>query len=243
MNRAASDLASSYKEFKSLVSNSALKDEEIVDLWSAALVAPDRCAISMPRRYLAVLSVFNDGEVESCVDKASFLFRGTPLRFHEFFMVPVSKATEKADSLLIAMLRDCAPVGHMDRRVRNCVLGRFGWEKIPYGVAAALSAFPNPSDLAARPLAKPITPTVQPDPPPPAPRVVSEARLQAEIECVQSGLRRLGFNPGPVDGKLGRRTLAAAERASILVGGLQKLSRETTLDWCRELNAKPPPMR
>ena len=55
------------------------------------------------------------------------------------------------------------------------------------------------------------------------------------------GADAIGFNPGPVDGKLGRKTLAATERASSLVAGLEELSETTTLIWCRELNAKTAP--
>lgn len=58
----------------------------------------------------------------------------------------------------------------------------------------------------------------------------------ADTACVQTQLSALGFDPGPVDGQLGRRTHGAAD---VLAGQaglvLPPLSAETSTAWCTAL--------
>lgn len=60
----------------------------------------------------------------------------------------------------------------------------------------------------------------------------------ADIACVQTKLTEMGFDPGPIDGQLGRRTYAAAavvaEQAGLV---LPALSAATSTDWCASLTA------
>lgn len=65
----------------------------------------------------------------------------------------------------------------------------------------------------------------------------------ADMSCVQQGLVDLGFNPGPVDGEIGRRTVEAANLFKSNAGlALETLSKQNSSDWCSAITefAKSP---
>lgn len=60
----------------------------------------------------------------------------------------------------------------------------------------------------------------------------------ADVVCVQQKLKDLGFNPGPVDGALGSRTVLAAKNFAANAGlGLPDLTEATTDSWCTALSS------
>lgn len=62
--------------------------------------------------------------------------------------------------------------------------------------------------------------------------------LLADIACVQTELTRLGFDPGPVDGRMGGRTASAAADFADKAGmALPALGNDNGAQWCRELRA------
>ena len=61
----------------------------------------------------------------------------------------------------------------------------------------------------------------------------------ADIACVQRELTRIGLDPGPADGKLGRKTLAAAKSYQEGAPYLQDLSTITSRTWCDFLVKQP----
>jgi Alginate lyase. len=64
----------------------------------------------------------------------------------------------------------------------------------------------------------------------------------ADMTCVQTELARLGFDPGPADGLIGRRTRnAAAEFVSSSAVSLPDLSNQTAATWCQALRDAPSP--
>lgn len=64
------------------------------------------------------------------------------------------------------------------------------------------------------------------------------SEAQADVACVQSKLAEMGFEPGPADGQIGKRTRNAAD---LFVGGagleLPELSSESSAEWCGALTA------
>ena len=52
---------------------------------------------------------------------------------------------------------------------------------------------------------------------------------RSDIRAIQSRLKRNGFDPGPIDGVAGNRTLSAlnAYRRSVGLAAVQAISRET----------------
>ena len=61
----------------------------------------------------------------------------------------------------------------------------------------------------------------------------------ADVACVQRELTRIGLNPGPADGQLGRKTLAAAKTYQQGAAYLQDLSDVTSSSWCTFLKEQP----
>lgn len=60
----------------------------------------------------------------------------------------------------------------------------------------------------------------------------------ADTACVQAELTALGFDPGPVDGQMGRRTQSAASALAGIAGlSLPSLTEATSPDWCTALKA------
>lgn len=60
----------------------------------------------------------------------------------------------------------------------------------------------------------------------------------ADARCVQQGLSDLGFDPGPVDGVIGRRTTEAVALFAVNSGlGGPALSNETADEWCKTIGA------
>jgi len=58
----------------------------------------------------------------------------------------------------------------------------------------------------------------------------------ADVACVQSKLTELGFEPGPADGQIGKRTRNAAELFAAGSGlSLSQFSAETSAEWCEAL--------
>jgi hypothetical protein len=80
-------------------------------------------------------------------------------------------------------------------------------------------------------------------PSPAAPDAAAEATVAPEMSaeeassCVQEGLNRLGYDAGPVDGQMGRRTFAAALDFAAAQSGTPypKLSAETAAAWCASM--------
>jgi hypothetical protein len=54
----------------------------------------------------------------------------------------------------------------------------------------------------------------------------------ADVACVQRELTRIGLDPGPADGQLGRKTLQAAKTYQEGAAYLQDLSTVTSSNWC-----------
>lgn len=65
--------------------------------------------------------------------------------------------------------------------------------------------------------------------------LVTCSQAQADVSCIQRELTRLGFDPGPIDGSLGRKTLNAAKSYQIGAIYLPDLSRDTTYVSCKAL--------
>lgn len=59
--------------------------------------------------------------------------------------------------------------------------------------------------------------------------------LAEDIACVQRELARLGLDPGPVDGVLGKKTLDAAAIYHVGAAYLQELDEITAFRWCDAL--------
>ena len=59
--------------------------------------------------------------------------------------------------------------------------------------------------------------------------------LAEDIACVQRELARLGLDPGPVDGVLGKKTLDAAAIYHVGAAYLQDLEPITAPEWCETL--------
>ena len=57
----------------------------------------------------------------------------------------------------------------------------------------------------------------------------------ADVSCVQQELTRIGFDPGPIDGALGRKTLTAAASFQRAAPYLVDLSVDTSDIWCAAL--------
>jgi hypothetical protein len=62
----------------------------------------------------------------------------------------------------------------------------------------------------------------------------------ADALCVQQGLARIGLDPGPIDGKLGAKTLRAAKTYQAGAMYLPELDAVTSYIWCRSLRGQPP---
>lgn len=62
----------------------------------------------------------------------------------------------------------------------------------------------------------------------------------ANMFCVQEELSRIGLDPGPVDGRLGKRTVGAARTYQTGAMYLPDLSADTSYIWCRALRGLPP---
>jgi hypothetical protein len=62
----------------------------------------------------------------------------------------------------------------------------------------------------------------------------------ADVGCVQRELTRIGLDPGPADGQLGRKTLAAAKTYQEGAPYLQDLSAVTSPNWCNLLKEQLP---
>lgn len=87
----------------------------------------------------------------------------------------------------------------------------------PPKVAAALPSPPpatdtRPAILDPAPSPPPRAEPVAPPPPPPPPQTVDVPLGRGEILDVQTRLKALGLNPGPLDGVTGPMTVAAAKR-------------------------------
>lgn len=65
--------------------------------------------------------------------------------------------------------------------------------------------------------------------------LVTCAPAYADVSCIQRELMRLGFDPGPIDGSLGGKTLSAAKAYQIGAVYLPDLSRDNTYVWCKAL--------
>jgi len=63
----------------------------------------------------------------------------------------------------------------------------------------------------------------------------------ADVLCVQQELARLGFDPGPADGALGKQTLRAAADFQKGAPYFSDLTTDTTLEWCNRLRTVPIP--
>lgn len=92
----------------------------------------------------------------------------------------------------------------------------------------------RPSETRGSYAFKPLSAVARDPEPAAAPSEMSTADAAA---CVQKGLNQLGFDAGPVDGQMGRRTFAAA----LAFAGAQdgelypELSNATALVWCTRL--------
>ncbi len=66
-----------------------------------------------------------------------------------------------------------------------------------------------------------------------------EMSIAEAAACVQEGLNRVGFDAGPVDGQMGRRTFEAALGFASLQDGqtYPDLSEETAAQWCATLTS------
>lgn len=61
---------------------------------------------------------------------------------------------------------------------------------------------------------------------------------QADVACVQSELTMAGYNPGPVDGALGKKTVRAASKmAKAYNMDIKGLTKANAGDWCDTLKA------
>jgi hypothetical protein len=61
----------------------------------------------------------------------------------------------------------------------------------------------------------------------------------ADVACVQRELTRIGLDPGPADGQLGRKTLAAAKSFQEGAPYLSDLSVDSSSNWCQYLKDQP----
>ncbi|MEO7222772.1 MAG: hypothetical protein ABIY37_09885 [Devosia sp.] len=61
----------------------------------------------------------------------------------------------------------------------------------------------------------------------------------ADVGCVQTELARIGLDPGPVAGQLGRKTLSAARAFQEGAPYLQDLTVDTSYNWCKALKEQP----
>jgi hypothetical protein len=60
----------------------------------------------------------------------------------------------------------------------------------------------------------------------------------ADVACVQQGLTDLGFDPGPVDGALGKKTVTAATLFAANAGiTMETLTKENSDAWCTQITA------
>lgn len=89
-------------------------------------------------------------------------------------------------------------------------VGPPGTPVAPVQVAAAAEVVPAPLAPQPAPVPQPSGVVELPVPPPPAPEAV--ALRGDEVREIQARLLAFGFNPGPVDGDLGRRTEGAVAR-------------------------------
>lgn len=137
-------------------------------------------------------------------------------------------ATTASDPLAAARARQEALHAHERRQRRRLVIvgGLAGAALIGVGVPLGLAlvapapepplrvadvqsvavALPVEAAPAPAPTPVPVTPAIAETPSPPAPLE------RAEVRDVQARLRGFGFDPGPIDGDPGARTLAAARR-------------------------------
>jgi len=120
VDREPDDFTFAYKAYVNLVEG--LDEDERVGLWSKAITASAPCDTSFARDYLAVVSVASVDDASSCIGDGLYWFRGVRTRFNVFAELPVSELTRAADDLLVAALRDCAPLGWLDRQAHTCVL-------------------------------------------------------------------------------------------------------------------------
>jgi len=71
-----------------------------------------------------------------------------------------------------------------------------------------------------------------------APWLAVASPARADVACVQEQLTRLGFDPGPVDGALGKRTINAATLfARNAAMPLETLTTENSGEWCSAVSA------
>lgn len=92
----------------------------------------------------------------------------------------------------------------------------------------------EPTETRGRYIFKPGQ-TVQAEAPEASPQIsVAEASA-----CVQAGLNSLGFDAGPVDGQMGRRTASAAQAFldAVQAAAYPELTQDSAIEWCTLLNA------
>jgi hypothetical protein len=91
--------------------------------------------------------------------------------------------------------------------------------RVPPAPAAASRPTPPPT-ISATPQAQPQQPQprAEPQPAPPAAAPPPRPLSNPEIVAIQTRLRRLGFNPGPADGGVGPRTVAAVREFQMVYG-------------------------
>jgi hypothetical protein len=65
--------------------------------------------------------------------------------------------------------------------------------------------------------------------------LVGCAPAYADVSCIQRELQRLGFDPGPIDGSLGGKTLTAAKAYQVGAVYLPDLNGDNTYVWCKAL--------
>lgn len=122
IDRRADDLVAAYDDFSLLIENGDVGEVEGLALWSKAISADTDCHIDYARDYLAVISVTSEVGARACIDDAAFWFRGVHQRYHGYAGLPASEATRSADERLAGTLRDCAPLGWLDDKGRDCVI-------------------------------------------------------------------------------------------------------------------------
>jgi|GEM_PF-2594870 len=62
------------------------------------------------------------------------------------------------------------------------------------------------------------------------------SQSSADVACVQAELKAAGYNPGPVDGALGKKTVNAASKMGTDYGfSLPTLDKANSQDWCASL--------
>ena len=73
----------------------------------------------------------------------------------------------------------------------------------------------------------------------PAAGDVPEMSVAEAATCVQEGLNGLGYDAGPADGHMGKRTLSAAARFAERQGGAAypELTKQSAAHWCSRLTA------